>query len=417
MTDANISNPSKHSNGAFNGHMASKFDVPDAPKKSHDFQAFWDGEEIPKPTPALIKRVLPRDGLVLIGGRSGAGKSYVALYLSVCLAAMRPFCGRAPRMQSAVLYIAAEGGANMVPRIAAAKKAAGITENLPIRVIRRAAFPAGDSDFSEYVAHVAAEVAVMRKRTGIRHVTIPIDTVSAAFELADEDAASEVVKLCKRARQIADACDALVILVHHFGKDDDRLFRGSSAWRDNVDHALAIMMERKNKTAQTEIRNLNIEKSRIGPEGPLSGFALREIDIGLDEDGDIWAEAYVAPVAYADVATAAAAQKESRGGKVLRDSFNEALRTSGQTHSVQIGGPGNVRVKAVTQAAVRDEFMRRYPAESEETSAKAWRREMAQIAKSGFGYATERDKRNVAWIWRPKDQPSGTHLDEQYITE
>jgi KaiC/GvpD/RAD55 family RecA-like ATPase len=370
-----------------------------------DFAAFWDGEEQPKPTPALIKRVLPRDGLVMLGGKSGAGKSYVAVHLAICLAAMTPWFGNAPRMQSNVLYIAAEGGPNMVPRIAAAKKAAGISDRLPIRVIRRAAFPAGDEEFAAYVQHVASEVKAMRERTKIANTVIITDTVSAAFTLEDENAASDVVKLCKRARAIGDACQALHILVHHFGKDEERLFRGSSAWRDNIDHGFSIFTERANRTAETAVRNINIEKSRMGPEGKLSGFTLADMPIGLDEDGDEWVEAYVRPVDYKEIVKdspdkADMSGKTSKAGKVLRDSFNHALLAKGARHSVGIGGPGQVFVRAVRLVDVRDEFYRRYPSDSPDTISKAWRREQEAIAKHGLGYATERDKREIAWMWR-----------------
>lgn len=376
---------------------------PSKPSKasSPDFLAFWDGDEQPKPTPSLIKRVLPLDGVVLLGGRSGAGKSYLALYMSVCLAAQIPFFGHQPRMQSNVLYVAAEGGSNMVPRLAAAKQAAGITERLPIRIIRRASFPSDEATFTTYLEHVAAEAQAMRDRTGIQQVVIPIDTVSAAFEVGDENDAAKITALCKRARRIAERCKpALVVLIHHFGKDEDRLFRGSSAWRDNVDHAFSIITERSNKTAETVTRNLNIEKSRLGPEGKLTGYKLVDTQIGLDEDGDPWTEAAVEQAKYKPIAKAEDEKKLGRGGKVFNDSFAEAMNGHGTDHSVGIGGPDRQNVHAVHLLRVKEEFMRRYPTDNPKTAAKAWEREMKAIGDRGLGFSTETDRYRTAWIWR-----------------
>jgi hypothetical protein len=378
-----------------------------------DFSAFWDGEEQPKPIPTLIKKVLPLEGVVVLGGKSGAGKSYLALYMSVCLAACVPFFGHKVRQQSQVLYIAAEGGSTMVPRIAAAKQAAGIGDKLPLRVIRKAAIPSDDTAFAAYVEHIAAEVDEMRKRTGIAHATITIDTVSAAFEVGDENDAAKVTALCKRARRIGERCNALVILIHHFGKDDERLFRGSSAWRDNIDHGFSIITERNNKTAETAARNLNIEKSRIGPEGKLTGYKLATVVIGQDEDGEPWEECAVEQAQYKTIAPKAEDEprKMSPRSKVFADAFAEALMSSGEPHSVAIGGPHPRTVRAVRLLKVKEEFRRRYPAENPKAADKAWERELDAVGTKGLGYASETDRRNICWIWRPDMQAEVMHAE------
>lgn len=374
-----------------------------APQKP-DFNAFWDGDEQPAPTPALIKKVLPLNGLVMLGGKSGAGKSYVAVHLAICLAASIPFFGHKPRIQSNVLYIAAEGGETIVPRLAAAKRALGLSDRLTIRVIRRAAFPADDAEFLSYLGHVQAEVAAMRKQTGIANTVIITDTVSAAFSMQDENAASEVVGLCKRARQIGEACKALHVVVHHFGKDEDRLFRGSSAWRDNIDHAFSIFTGRANKTAETSVRNINIEKSRIGREGKLSGFTLEDMVMGIDEDGDEWTEGYVRPVDYVDIQSTNEAVDGKKPGPdhAFRTAFVEALH-KGVIRAIERGSGGRTCVKMARMSDVREEFFKLYvdgDGGSRSSCRQAWGRRVRAINEKGLGYSTERSRDGGEWIWR-----------------
>lgn len=373
-----------------------------APKvrKPADFGAFYDGEGADMPTPSLIKKVLPLAGLAFLGGQSGAGKTFVAIHLSVCLAAMLPFFGKKARQQSAILYAAAEGQANIRPRLKAAKRALGIDEPLPIKVFTRVSFPSTDKEFAAYLADVKAEVAELRQRTKIDHVTIVIDTTSAAFTLQDENSSAEITALCKRARRLGEECDALVLLLHHFGKDATRGMRGSSAWRDNTDHGFSLITKRDPNTSQTSQRNLNIEKSRIGTEGPLSGFTLETMQLGVDEDGDPIEEAYVKQSDYSRIdADKPKAKTESRAGLLFRNSFSEALH-NGVKRRIEKGGPQQAMILCAKLSDVREHFARGHGGD-EDAVRKAFYREMKGIAEQGRGFSCETDRNGEKWIWRP----------------
>lgn len=325
------------------------------------FGAFYEGEGDSAPVPSIIKGLLPRDGVCVLGGQSGAGKSYLAVHLAICLATGAPFFGYRTRHKSAILYAAAEGGATIQPRINAAKKLAGITERLPIKIFTRLRFPGADEKpreegklppLEEYIGALKIEIAELRERTGIEHVTMQIDTTMAAFEIRDENSAAEIAGICHRARRIAEECGALVILVHHFGKDATRGLRGSSAWRDNVDHGFFLLADRDEATNEVKKRNLNFLKNRVGKEGPIAGFKLETMNMGVDEDGEPWEEAAVAQVDYEVIAPAAAKQKKKPRDVAFDQAFAWAI-ANGEPKRVRGDGP---LMRMVRVALVKDQF-------------------------------------------------------------
>jgi hypothetical protein len=372
-----------------------------------DFGGFDDGDGAYAPTPAIIKKILPRDGFVIIGGQSRAGKTYMAINLAICLATGLPFLGHHPKHKSAIVYAAAEGAGTIQPRINAAKKHLNIDKRLPIRVLRRLNFPTDEKQFNHYVHELGREIDQHRQKTGMQHATLFIDTAAAAFPMSDENSAAEISRLCTACRNIADYFGVLVILVHHYGKDQTRGLRGSSAWTANADHVFGVLAERDALTAEAGARNIIMDKNRLqgGWEGPLTGFKLVSIPMGVDEDGDLWSEAALEMTEFARKdgdATKATKRKRSAAEVHLREAYNQICNPDTR-RSVAGTGPS---IPAVMLDMVEAEFKRRYPVcGSTEKNRKDAARNAFNRALDAAIAAREmctENHRGEWWIWDPK---------------
>ena len=106
----------------------------------------------------------------------------------------------------------------------------------------------------------------------------------------------------------AEATGAVIILVHHAGKD---LHRGSRGWSGIKAAADAELEVIKHENGQREIR---ISKMKDGDDGLSWGFKLEVLEVGLDDDG----EAITSCVAVeAELPKADADDKPRKGVKKL----------------------------------------------------------------------------------------------------
>jgi hypothetical protein len=66
--------------------------------------------------------------------------------------------------------------------------------------------------------------------------------------------------------------------IGHTGKDESRGERGSNAKLADIDAAIQL--------SGTEIRTATVVGANDQPTGPLTAFAMEEVILGKDEDGD-----------------------------------------------------------------------------------------------------------------------------------
>lgn len=302
---------------------------PDRSSEMQPFSFYFDGDESPAPVPMLIERLIPRDGLTFLGGQSGAGKSFVAIDAAVAIATGGMFFGYEALERAGVLYIAAEGRATISSRLAAAKKARGITENLPIVVVTTVPDLAASTERRPFVRNVKSAANAMREKFGVRVGLVIIDTLAAAFSMKDENSAAEVNSICKAATEIGDALSAATLALHHYGKVQSTGLRGSSASRGAGESIIAVLAERDELSGKVSDRRLVHSKSRVGEEGPIAKFDLRHVDLGTDNSGEQFGSASVEVGASLEgTGATSAANKEKRPGRAARaylDALEEAL--------------------------------------------------------------------------------------------
>jgi hypothetical protein len=80
-------------------------------------------------------------------------------------------------------------------------------------------------------------------------------------------------------RALFEATGAMVILIHHSGKDASRGVRGWSGINAALDFALETT-----RAEGSEYRELRVSKMKDGEDGLTFGFKLSTVVVGLDED-------------------------------------------------------------------------------------------------------------------------------------
>lgn len=218
----------------------------------------------------LIKGVLPHAELIVLFGESGSGKTFLTLDLSMSVARGVDWRGRRTK-SGRVVYIAAEGGGGFRNRLTAYARQHEIElDELPFGVIHAAPnFLQRDDALDVGRAIVAAGGADV----------IVVDTFAQVTPGANENAAEDVGKALAHCRGLHRATGAVVLLVHHAGKDSTKGARGWSGLRAAADAEIEVVRTPQGRLAR-------ITKQKDGEDGLEFGFALESIVIGEDDDGD-----------------------------------------------------------------------------------------------------------------------------------
>ena len=364
----------------------------------------FQGDEVVAPSPMLIKDLMPYSGLVFIGGQSGAGKSFIATDLAVGLATATPFFGRNVRERVGVVLIAAEGRGMIAARVEAARlQRAPAIKRLPISWTADVPELMTPEQIKKFGVQLRLVSQRFEKEFGVRLGVVIIDTVVATFDMEDEDNNSEAARTIRKMRELGRSCGATVVPVHHYGKSVTTGLRGGSSWRGGADYILSVLADRDDTTGDVKNRRLAIAKARDGEEGPIAPFALRFVQLDIDDQGLPFGTCVIEPSlgisARADVL--ARGRKPDRSMQAFQDAFTEVIDKRGVSFTVKDGGP---TVKAANVQDVRREFNRRYATGEDEVGKqteagrKAFKRVLERLARQ---FPTEaRD--GIEWIWASK---------------
>ena len=108
---------------------------------------------------------------------------------------------------------------------------------------------------------------------------IIIDTLAQTTPGGNENAGEDMGKALAHCKGISRACGAMVLLVHHSGKDASKGARGWSGLRAAADAEFEVLRLPGGRILRTS-------KQKDGDDGAAWGFELNVVDIGIDEDGD-----------------------------------------------------------------------------------------------------------------------------------
>lgn len=220
--------------------------------------------------PWIIKGVLPQAGLAVVYGASGSGKSFAVLDMGFAIARGEPWRGKRVK-QGRVAYIAAEGAEGFRKRLAAYAIHHSVDlATVPMSVLDGAPNLMELKDAKDLAAGVMA--------SGGADVII-VDTFAQTTPGANENAGEDVGKALGHCKRLHELTGALVVLIHHSGKDASKGARGWSGLRAAADAEIEVVRE-------GDMRALRLSKNKDGEDGLQWGFALDIVQLGVDEDLD-----------------------------------------------------------------------------------------------------------------------------------
>lgn len=220
--------------------------------------------------PWIIKGVLPQAGLAVVYGASGSGKSFAVLDMGFAIARGEPWRGKRVK-QGRVAYIAAEGAEGFRKRLAAYALHHSVDlSTVPMSVLDGAPNLMELKDAKDLAAGVMA--------SGGADVII-VDTFAQTTPGANENAGEDVGKALGHCKRLHELTGALVVLIHHSGKDASKGARGWSGLRAAADAEIEVVRE-------GNARALRLSKNKDGEDGLQWGFALDVVQLGVDEDLD-----------------------------------------------------------------------------------------------------------------------------------
>ena len=259
-----------------------------------------------KPISWLVKNFLPKATLGVLFGESGSGKSFLTYDLCAAIArGLDEWNGKKVK-KGRVMYVVAEGEAGFVNRIHAYCHQQGISpDDFEIDYI---------SDLVPNLMEAVLITDLIKEIKARGHYDlIVMDTFAQVMAGANENSGEDVGKALAECRRIHRHTGAMVLLVHHSGKDASKGSRGWSGLKGACDVELEV-------SRSDDDRAVSASKLKDGRDGIQIGFKLHTVVLGEDEDGD---DITSCIVEYGDVSARMKAGKGPKGA-VQKLAFNKA---------------------------------------------------------------------------------------------
>ncbi len=215
----------------------------------------------------IVDGVLPAEGIAMIVGASGSGKTFVVIDMISNVSLSIPWRGLAVK-QKRVVYIAAEGAAGLRKRLRAYKHQHGVKFGENFNII---------SDAPNLLSQDHVALADIIKRSNGAGIIV-IDTLAQTTAGGDENASVDMGKALRACAELQKATGALIILVHHHGKDASKGARGWSGLKAAMDTEIEI-------TQQGQDRYITVTKQKDGEAGQIFRFNLQPVPLGMDMAG------------------------------------------------------------------------------------------------------------------------------------
>ena len=216
----------------------------------------------------LIDNIIPTSGLGSVYGPSGVGKSFFCLDMAVAVAGGDDWFGHKTQ-PGRVVYIALEGQSGFRRRVQAKEAEQG----KPLSNLVKFVFDSFDMTELDN----ALQLGKLVHNEGGADLIV-IDTLNRASPGADENSSSAMGDIIKSAEALRILTGAMVLFVHHPGKDATRGLRGHSSLFAAMDTVIEVVQDGQN------IR-WRLAKSKDSDDRISHAFKLLPIEIGKDGSG------------------------------------------------------------------------------------------------------------------------------------
>ncbi len=220
---------------------------------------------LPEPVP-LIDGVLYRSSVVVLSGKFGTYKSFIAVSWAASIASGRPWFGHAVPERLPVIYAAAEGAYGIQRRLDAWEKRHGliIPDDFYLLSVSARINRGGDM----------AELEELIRETGAKVVIF--DTMHASTPGVDENDSGEMGAALDVLRGFQERHGICSILPHHTGHAGERA-RGTSSIEDDADTTFVVRLNGEDRGPDNP-RTMVHRKAKDGPLLPDLELRLTMIE-------------------------------------------------------------------------------------------------------------------------------------------
>ena len=264
-----------------------------------------------------VEGVLTAGAMAVIYGESGCGKTYLALYLAICIALGRLWLGRRTH-KGIVLYVACEAGDSIRNRI----RAYQISDDVKAVDVALITVPV-DLRSGPDAGRIIAACEQIHAERGEPVSVIIIDTLSRSFGGGNENDSSDMGSLVGNSDRIRATTRAAVLWVHHSGKDAAKGARGHSLLRAATDTEIEVS-NRDGTIVAT------ITKQRDGESGAELAGRLRPVEVGVNAWGGALTACIVEPVNEAPRAPRRQAARLNATMQIALDTLRAVVSDHGQ---------------------------------------------------------------------------------------
>jgi hypothetical protein len=273
----------------------------------------------------LVKKVLPIEGLGVIYGRPGSGKTFTVMDIALHVALGRAWRGLKVT-QAEVSYVTPEAGRMGANRVI------GWCQHHDIAWPDTFRLSPAPIDLCSTEADADALIADIRdNQPGCRLVVV--DTLNRAMAGGDENGVEDMGKFIAYCDKIAKGVGCMVLIVHHSGKDVGRGSRGHSSLLGAVNLELEVQRE------QGQPGTIKVTKMRDGEDGGTYGFDISSIPLGEDEDGDTVTTGIAVPADAGEAMTVREAKPQGTNQHTVAAAFDQLLMDEGKPTPFGTGFP------------------------------------------------------------------------------
>lgn len=357
----------------------------------------WAEDSRPQEGAWLVKNLVPAAGLMCIYGPSRGGKSFLALEWCLRIAHGDDLLGQRTR-QTGVAYVGAEAANGLRKRINAWMQEHGREDEPPpfALIPRGVDFSSPEAPDVDELIDLLTEAAIEFKERGGRLGVVVVDTLARAMPGAEENNGADMGAALAAMEKISEALGALVILVHHTGKDATKGARGHSSLFAALDTGLEVQYDE-----ETGERSLKLAKQKDEEDSRRWGFRLKSVALGTDGDGDPITSCVVE---YTDAPQPARRDKGQQASEaIVLEALRVVLSTDGVKPPAGVPAPAGAYVaplKLVRERAYQIGLSK----EGEGASAKRnrWNRAVEKLAAPGvakLGVWDDETNGKGGWLW------------------
>jgi hypothetical protein len=344
----------------------------DEPKRRFPLVPFSD-IQVSRSSAYLVRDIIPSEGLVVVWGPPGCGKSFWVLDLVLHIALERKY--REHRVkQGDVCYVACEGERGLNNRVVAWRQHNNV-QAAPFWLLTTQLDLAAEHKL--LVSDIREQIGA-----GSRPAVIVLDTLNRSLN-GSESSDDDMGEYIRAADSVRIAFHCVVIVIHHCGLDATRP-RGHTSLKGASDAQIAII-----NTGQTIIAT--VERMKDGVAGTIVASTLQVIDLGHDDDGEPVTSCAIKPAEVPDLPKNGRARPSGDAGIGL-DVLANVTVTEGTLLPVTGGFP-SAPTKGVTIMAWRREFYRRLGDKDPEAKRQAYNRMVKSLQASKLIVILDN------WVW------------------